>query len=239
MNIFAVTAVASRDVCRNLSLHAAVLLWTQLVGHLVVLNDPGRRINIERLSTTLSETTRAIRSTVADMKMSLATFRSLDGRSSISFRRTEWAGLMAAGTAQITVTPAILQLAENARDLCCSQRLADGWTCSFEKNDPQRKQPSLVRFARLPYSEKIYDHAAAKEPLRAMFGLGYWIETSVQEPREVLLPDLPRRGLADATKGIHMPDGVERPYVFKPDIAHADGIEPGSAQLDVVSDVRE
>jgi hypothetical protein len=62
---------------------------------------------------------------------------------------------------------------------------------------------------------------------------------SVQEPREVLLPDLLRRRFANTTEGIHVAERVERPDVFKPDIAQSHGIEPGLAQLDVVSDVRE
>jgi hypothetical protein len=68
------------------------------------------------------------------------------------------------------------RLAEHAHDVWARQRLADGWRLGPRRDDARREHPSLIPYATLPESEKVYDRNAALETLRLILALGYRIE---------------------------------------------------------------
>lgn len=55
------------------------------------------------------------------------------------------------------------------------ERMAHGWTFGMERNDKDKKHPSLIPYADLSESEKELDRVAARETIAALLDLGYEI----------------------------------------------------------------
>lgn len=66
-------------------------------------------------------------------------------------------------------------LAENAHDIWAQGRLAEGWSLGPERDDRNKKHPSLIPYSELSDSEKEYDRNTAVETLKAIISLGYRI----------------------------------------------------------------
>ena len=84
-------------------------------------------------------------------------------------------------TSDVTLQPELHalteRLAENAHDLWATQRLAQGWAFSLQRDDAKKFHPCLVRYAELPAKEKEFDRMAA---LKAILKLGYTINPPAQ-----------------------------------------------------------
>jgi hypothetical protein len=68
------------------------------------------------------------------------------------------------------------RLAQNNHDHWARKRMEEGWRFGAERNDPDKRHPSLVPYAQLPESEKEYDRRTVVEALKAIMALGYDIQ---------------------------------------------------------------
>ncbi len=62
-------------------------------------------------------------------------------------------------------------LAENAHDLCASQRLAKGWWLGPQQDDPKKPRPRRVIYANLLETQKNYGHPGTLGTMKALFKL--------------------------------------------------------------------
>jgi hypothetical protein len=67
------------------------------------------------------------------------------------------------------------RLARNAHENWSMQRIAEGWTYGYYRDDKKKQHPSLIEYEKLPESEKEYDRITAMETLKAIIALGYTI----------------------------------------------------------------
>jgi hypothetical protein len=67
-------------------------------------------------------------------------------------------------------------LAKNTHEMWAQERKAEGWTYGGERDDAEKKHPSLVPYEELTDDEKEYDRKTAMETLKVMLVLGYRIE---------------------------------------------------------------
>jgi hypothetical protein len=83
-------------------------------------------------------------------------------------------------TSNVRLSDEIFQLtehlAENAHEVWAKQRMNEGWTYGPQRDDFNKKHPSLVPYKDLPEEEKEYDRRTAMETLKVMLALGYRIE---------------------------------------------------------------
>lgn len=67
-------------------------------------------------------------------------------------------------------------LAENAHEVWSLARSRDGWQFGPERDDLEKRHPSLVPYAVLSESEREYDRLLVREVLKAVISLGYRLE---------------------------------------------------------------
>ncbi len=53
--------------------------------------------------------------------------------------------------------------------------MAEGWTYGPERNDAEKKHPSLVAYGDLSDAEKEYDRQTALQTLKAIVSLGFHV----------------------------------------------------------------
>jgi len=66
-------------------------------------------------------------------------------------------------------------LARNTHENWARRRMDEGWTWGLERDDAQKKHPSLVPYEQLSESEKDYDRTTAMETVKTILALGYRI----------------------------------------------------------------
>lgn len=83
-------------------------------------------------------------------------------------------------TSEVQLDKEILELTEklakNTHEMWAQERKAKGWTYGDERDDAQKKHPSLVPYEELTDDEKEFDRKTAIETLKVMRVLGYRIE---------------------------------------------------------------
>lgn len=82
-------------------------------------------------------------------------------------------------TSSIKLSNDILELSEklakNIHDVWAKQRMDEGWTYGYERNDQKTEHPCLIPYEQLPEKEKEYDRKTAMETLKTIVSLGYKI----------------------------------------------------------------
>src|SRR5688500_13493368 len=86
------------------------------------------------------------------------------------------------------------RLAENAHDLWAKERKAQGWTWGPERNDAEKRHPSLIPYSELPENEKKFDRETAMGTIGAILAMGAEI---AMPGAGVLNPALAPPGWAD------------------------------------------
>lgn len=83
-------------------------------------------------------------------------------------------------TTDVELPPELMELtekiAENVHEVFVKARMDAGWTCGEHRDDVLKTNPTLIPYAQLPESEKIYDRNTALETLKLIVKLGYHIE---------------------------------------------------------------
>lgn len=67
------------------------------------------------------------------------------------------------------------ELAENVHDIWAQGRISEGWSYGCERDLANKKDPRLVPYDDLPYSEKAYDRKTALETMKILLKKGYII----------------------------------------------------------------
>ncbi len=65
------------------------------------------------------------------------------------------------------------KLAENAHDNWAKLRIEEGWKWGKQRDDTEKKHPSLIPFKKLCEEEKEYDRRTSMETLKAIVSMGY------------------------------------------------------------------
>ena len=80
-------------------------------------------------------------------------------------------------TSDITLPPEVVKLieilAENTHENWSAQRIRDGWRWGPALDEARREHPSLIPYAQLAESEKVYDRITVTETLKLVAKLGH------------------------------------------------------------------
>lgn len=83
-------------------------------------------------------------------------------------------------TTHIALPPDIVELqeklAKNAHEVWAQKRMEQGWTHGPERNDADKKHPSLIAYEELSEAEKDLDRVMVQDTLKLILALGYRIE---------------------------------------------------------------
>lgn len=88
-------------------------------------------------------------------------------------------------TSDVNLSPEIYELveklAENTHDVWAAQRISQGWTYGYKRDDYRKETPCLVPYNELPEEEKEYDRQTAMEAIKVIVKLGFNITNKEKE----------------------------------------------------------
>ena len=67
------------------------------------------------------------------------------------------------------------QIAKNAHEVWAQNRMNEGWTYGYVRNDALKQHPDLVPYEDLTEGEREYDRATAMNSIKLLLKLGYKI----------------------------------------------------------------
>lgn len=67
------------------------------------------------------------------------------------------------------------KIAKNVHEVWSKGRMKDGWTYGVQRDDAEKRHPSLVPYEELTETEKEYDRNTSQETLKLIMKLGFKI----------------------------------------------------------------
>ena len=119
-------------------------------------------------------------------------------------------------------------LASNTHDIWAESKLKAGWTWGEQNDHAAKKHMQLIPYDLLSEEEKSYDYLMVLETIRGALALGFRV---VQPPKGATL--------SNNIKVVSVPEGVELPHDYKPQVVDTRGIDLPSELAEVAEVLAE